>query len=179
MYKEKREKEKSVCDKFKYLYEYSKIKLDSEQRREDSIIQQSNQMQVAFSFLIAAIFMIAPIVIEYRGSLSLIFFLFSLSSIVVALLFSLVFAMLAQSRKKKTTFQDIDVFRDYMYCHENEFEEEAQRQKYLVNVCAEVQKAQVKINDKRVIWIRMSMWAFYIAIALCTFWFIVGVCKIL
>ena len=66
-----------------------------------------------------------------------------------------------------------------MYCHENEFEEEAQRQKYLVNVCAEVQKAQVKINDNRVIWIRMSMWAFYIAIALCTFWFIVGVCKIL
>lgn len=94
-------KEKSVCDKFKYLYEYSKIKLDSEQRREDSIIQQSNQMQVAFSFLIAAIFMIAPIVIEYRGSLSLIFFLVSLSSIVVALLLSLVFAMLAQSRKKK------------------------------------------------------------------------------
>ena len=101
MYKEKREKEKSVCDKLKYLYEYSKIKLDSEQRREDSIIQQSNQMQVAFSFLIAAIFMIAPIVIEYRGSLSLIFFLVSLSSIVVALLLSLVFAMLAQSRKKK------------------------------------------------------------------------------
>ena len=91
---------KNVVEKFQYLNEYAKFRYENELRREDSIIRQASQMQTAFSFVTAAMFMVAPIVIEYSRKLSLTFFLIVFSSITIALLFSLLFATLAQNREK-------------------------------------------------------------------------------
>ena len=60
---------KNVVEKFQYLNEYAKFRYENELRREDSIIRQASQMQTAFSFVTAAMFMVAPIVIEYSLSL--------------------------------------------------------------------------------------------------------------
>jgi len=87
--------------------EMAKIKYESELRREDSIIQQSGSMQTAFSFSTAALFMVAPIAIEYRGVLSLTFFLIAFSTITIALMFSLFAATVAQRRKAQDLFPDV------------------------------------------------------------------------
>jgi len=83
---------------YAHVKELSQMKYESELRREDSLIQQSSNMQTAFSFSTAALFMIAPITIEYRGHLSINFFLIVFASITASLLLSLLFASFAQKR---------------------------------------------------------------------------------
>ena len=134
-------------------------------------------MQTAFSFVTAAIFMVAPIVIEYSRKLSLTFFLIVFSSITIALLFSLLFATLAQNREKSKNFIDVSDFIKYVENNENDFEDENQRLKYIIDTYGDIQKDKAIINDKRVKLIRISMWMFYIALGLCAFWFIIEICK--
>lgn len=161
-----------------YCYELAKIKYDSELRREDSIIQQSGHMQTVFSFSTATIFMIAPIIVQYRGFLSLTFLLIVFASITVALLFSLFSATMAQNRRKQDLFPGIAEQVKYIEDNEDRFKTEAERQKYLVESYAEMQKSLTAQNRKRVCWVRISMWSFYVALSLCCFWFIVAICKI-
>ena len=120
-------------EKYTFLSEFAKMKYESEVKREDSIIQQASHMQTAFSFITAALFMVAPIVIENKGSLSLTFFLIAFSSITFALLLSLFLATMAQNRKKNATFPDVCSMRDYVKENESYFENEDQRQKYLTD----------------------------------------------
>lgn len=166
-----------IVEKLQYLNEYAKFRYENELRREDSIIQQASQMQTAFSFVTAALFMVAPIVIEYNSKLSLTFFLFVFSTITIALLFSLLFATLAQNRKITKNFIDVSDFVEYVENNENNFETENQRLKYITDTYGDVQKDKAIINDKRVKFIRISMWMFYAALGLCAFWFIVAICK--
>lgn len=173
------EKENNLVDKFVYLNEYAKLKYDNELRREDSIIQQASQMQTAFSFVIAALYMAAPIILQYRGTLSLEFFLLVFASITIALIFSLLFATLAQNRKRTKNFVDISEFIKYMEENENLFDTEEQRLSYISQTYGKVQQSKATLNDKRITKIRISMYAFYIALGLCAFWFVVALCKII
>lgn len=166
-----------IVEKLQYLNEYAKFRYENELRREDSIIQQASQMQTAFSFVTAAMFMVAPIVIEYSRKLSLTFFLIVFSSITIALLFSLLFATLAQNREISKNFADVSDFIKYVENNENDFEDENQRLKYIIDTYGDVQKDKAIINNKRVKFIRISMWMFYAALGLCAFWFIVAICK--
>lgn len=166
-----------IVEKLQYLNEYAKFRYENELRREDSIIQQASQMQTTFSFVTAAMFMVAPIVIEYSRKLSLTFFLIVFSSITIALLFSLLFATLAQNRKISKNFEDVSDFVEYVENNENDFETEKQRLKHIIDTYGDVQKDKAIINNKRVKFIRISMWMFYAALGLCAFWFIVAICK--
>lgn len=168
---------KNVVEKFQYLNEYAKFRYENELRREDSIIRQASQMQTAFSFVTAAMFMVAPIVIEYSRKLSLTFFLIVFSSITIALLFSLLFATLAQNREISKNFEDVSTFIKYVENNENDFDTEKQRLKYIIDTYGDVQKDKAIINNKRVKLIRISMWMFYVALGLCAFWFIIAICK--
>lgn len=168
---------KTVVEQFQYLNEYAKFRYENELRREDSIIQQASQMQTAFSFVTAAMFMVAPIVIEYSRKLSLTFFLIVFSSITIALLFSLLFATLAQNREISKNFADVSSFIKYVENNENDFETKNQRLKYIIDTYGDIQKDKAIINDKRVKLIRISMWMFYVALGLCAFWFIIAICK--
>ena len=61
---------------YSYIADFDKEIYANEERREDSLIQQATNMQTAFSFVSAAVFMVAQIAIDdnRRASLSLVFF---------------------------------------------------------------------------------------------------------
>ena len=68
-----------ITPQYRHIKELALLKYDAEEKRELNLIQQSSQMQTAFSFMTAAVFMAVPICIEYRGILTLKFFLVSLT----------------------------------------------------------------------------------------------------
>ena len=61
---------------YEYIASFDREIYANEERREDSLIQQATNMQTAFSFVSAAVFMVAQIAIDdnRRASLSLVFF---------------------------------------------------------------------------------------------------------
>lgn len=171
------EKEKNPSNElFAYVKEFAMMKLESETRREDSLIQQSANMQTAFSFTTAALFMVAPIAVEYRGKMSLEFLLLAFSTITALMLVSLLFASMAQNRQLNITFPDIDVFTQQIEDAYVDYLTPAQRDKALAELIGKVQKSKDKINDKRVKRIKWSMRAFYAALALTVVWFFVALC---
>ena len=60
---------------YEYIASFDREIFANEERREDSLIQQATNMQTAFSFVSAAVLMVAPIVIENCKKLPLEFFL--------------------------------------------------------------------------------------------------------
>lgn len=160
-------------------YDLAKMKYESELRREDSLIQQSGHMQSAFAFTTAALFMVLPVLLQYRGTLSLNFFLLSSSSITLMLLCSLFGATMAQNRKKQALFPDSEEIIKYIEENERLFGSDIQRYKYYANTYSEVQKSLTGINGNRVKQIKASMWCFYGALLLCVFWFAVGIIKLI
>lgn len=155
-------------------YELTRMKYDSEQRREDSLIRQSGQMQAAFSFTAAAFFMALPVLIPYRGRLSLEFFLAAGWCITLALLVSLICATIAQSRRKQATLEDGETLIAAVEDNELLFQTEVQRMKFLARRCAEFASSLAENNEFRVRWIQRSMLCFYLAVGLCVFWGAMG-----
>ena len=96
-----------ITSQYRYIKELAILKYDAEEKREINLLQQSSQMQTAFSFMTAALFMAAPICIEHRGVISLEFFLVSVSIVTAFLMASLICASVAQWRWKTETFPDI------------------------------------------------------------------------
>lgn len=171
------------CEKMKSVasaeYDLARIKYESELRREDSLIQQSGHMQSAFAFTTAALFMVLPVLLQYRGTLSLEFCLLSIASITLMLLCSLFGATMAQNRKEQALFPNSTEIIKYIEENEELFSSDIQRYKYYANTYSAVQESLTKINRSRVKQIKASMWCFYAALLLCVFWFVVGVIKII
>lgn len=165
---------KTADELYSYVKEFAVLKLENETKREDSLIQQSANMQTAFSFTTAALFMVAPVAVEYRGKMSLEFLLLAFSTITALLLISLLFASLAQNRKLNTTFPDVDVFTNHIVNKYEDYLTPAQRDKAFAELIGKVQKSKNEINDKRVKRIRWSMRAFYAALVLTVIWFFVA-----
>ena len=59
---------------YEYALELAQEKYDYEIQREQELVQQSGQMQSAFSFMTAALFMVLPIALEYGDNLPKILF---------------------------------------------------------------------------------------------------------
>lgn len=170
------EENKIANDLYAYVKEFALLKLENETKREDSLVQQSANMQTAFSFTTAALFMVAPIAAEYRGAMPLEFLLLAFSTITALMLVSLVFASMAQNRQLNTTFPDIEVFTQQIEDKYTDYLTSAQRDKAIAELIGKVQKSKDEINDKRVKRIRWSMRFFYSALALAVFWFFVALC---
>ena len=160
---------------YAYILEFATTKLESETRREDSLIQQASTMQTAFSFTTAALFMVAPIAVEYRGNMSLPYLLAVFSSVTALLMLSLVFASTAQNRQLTATFPDIDILTKHIEEHYNDYVTKAQQDKALSELIGTVQKSKDEINDKRVKRIRWSMRFFYAALGLSAIWFLISI----
>lgn len=167
-----------VRDCYEYLKELSENIYRNEERREDSLIQQAGHMQAVFSFVMAALFMITPLIIQNRGNLSMTFIFISLSTISSSLLFSLLFATIAQRRCKRQDFPKIAKIREYIENNYQDFATPESRNKYIVQMYEKIYDSFSKANDKRMFWIRGSMVSFYVALMFCIFWFIVAICKI-
>lgn len=174
---EKEERLQREC--FKYMADFAKIIYENEERRETSLIQQASQMQTAFSFVIAAVFVVATIVIDHRGPLSFEFILLTFSSITVALLVSLFSATMAQNRYKRDDFPMVSMLKNKVFMEYDNFRTDAQRNKYLLDTYEVMHTSYANTNDKRKYWVSISMKSFYTSLVLCIFWFIVGICKII
>jgi len=166
MSREQDKQGKQILSQYRYIKELADEKYSAEERREDSLIQQSSQMQTIFSFITAAVFMAAPICLEYRGSLPLWFFLVSLSTITGCILVSLILASIAQWRWKTETFPDIEVLKNSIIGSDDwqkltvEYNQLAQH----IELLAKVQKEKSRLNDRRVKLIMGSMIFFWTSI---------------
>lgn len=178
--KKKEDDEKMAVKLYQHVYSLSKLKYDSELRREDSLITQSSQMQTAFSFMTAALFMVLPIIIDKRSRLiSLNYIAVATSSTVGLLLLSLWFASEAQSRKKKVALENISEIEKHISDNWEMSIRESQQLKQRVDALKVVQEDLSKLNDKRATYIRISMGCYKGSILLIVFWFIVALIKIL
>ena len=173
--KAKEKNEVSKAELYKYALEWAVFKYGEEIRREDSIIRQSSNMQMAFSFIVAALFMAAPVIIQYRGKLSLEFCLLSFSTIVVVLLISLLFATIAQKRKAQVMVDYVENETKEILDNPKYFATEAQRLKYRTDYYAKIEKSLHDNNKSRIKYLQKSMLFFYISLGLCAFWFAVSV----
>ena len=169
-----------IASQYRYIKELSKLKYEAEEKREVNLIQQSSQMQTAFSFMTAAIFMAVPICIEYRGTLSLEFFLISVSVIVLFLITSLVLASLAQWRWKTKELPDVPQIEDSIIKN-SEWEKltiEHYQLMQWVEAIGKIQENKSKLNNRRVYLIMSSMICFYCSIISIVASFIIGIGKI-
>ena len=163
--------EKDIADIYTYICEYARMIYDYESRRTDSIIRQATQMQTAFSFMTAALFMVAQLKIEESTPLSGWFLFAAYSSITVILLASLFAATMAQNRKRGFGFEDAKTFRDKIVNEYKNFITEEQRQKYLAEYYEKIQADLSERNNEAVEWIQLSMKLFYCALAFISIFF--------
>lgn len=171
--------EQFANDCYEYMANFAKTIYENETRREDSLIQQASHMQTAFSFVIASVLMLAPIVLEYRGSFSLRFVITVFSTVIITLLFSLFSATMAQNRVKREDFPSVSIIKAKITNGFMLFQTKAQRNKYLLDTYEKMHNSYSKTNDKRRLWVRASMISFYISLALCAFWFVFMICKVI
>lgn len=167
MKKKEREKQQyqdeQITIQYRYIKELAQQKYDDEIRREQNLIQQSSQMQTAFSFMTAAVFMAIPICIEYKGKLSMIFFYIGTSIIIAWLIISLVCASLAQWRWKTESLDNIEKVKSGIIDSENweDYLVEHHRLGSWIDMMSKVQKSKNTVNNKRVKLIMASMVCFY------------------
>jgi hypothetical protein len=169
------EQEKKAIVLYTHVKEIALFKYEAELRREDSLIQQSSQMQTAFSFMSAAVFMVTPVIIQYRGVLSLEFFLMAISSVIFFLLISLVTASAAQFRKKHEGLPDINVLENHVNDNWETTLTTSQQLKQFVELFGKVQSSKARGNDSRVLLIRISMWSFMASILDIAVWYIIAI----
>lgn len=159
---------------YSYIADFDKEIYANEERREDSLIQQATNMQTAFSFVSAAVFMLAPIVIEYRGKLPLEFFLIAFALISGLLLACLFCATMAQRRSKRNSFPTAKDFQGLVETDYTDFEAKSQREKYIAETYKELHESLASSSEKRVFWIQWSMRVFFITLGGCIAAFIIG-----
>lgn len=171
----------AITPQYRHIKELAQLKYEAEEKREQNLIQQSSQMQTAFSFMTAAVFMAVPICIEYRGVLGLKFFLVCTSIIVVFLVASLVLASVAQWRWKTKAFPDVtDIKSSVIESPEwHKFLIEYHQIDQWLDLIATVQTEKAKLNDRRVKLIMWSMICFYCSIASIVISFIVAIIKLI
>jgi hypothetical protein len=160
-----------------HIKELALLKYEDELRREDSLINQASQMQTAFSFTSAALFMVAAIALEYREPWSYDFLLTVFSTITIALVVSLVLATLAQKRYERQDFPHIEVLKEFVVENYEDSLSEAQRNIQWIDMVGKVEKDLSRVNDNKVVLIRWSMRWFYIALTLMLIWFLVAIVK--
>ena len=150
---------------------------EAELRREDSLIQQSTQMQTAFSFTSAALFMVAAIAVEYKYPLTYGFLLLTFSTITALLLASLILATVAQKREKRNDFVNIKETSDFIQRNYETIESDAAKDLQYIALIEKVQSEVKRTNDNKVVLIQWSMRLFYTSIGLSVFWFLVALIK--
>lgn len=143
---------------FSYVKEIAMFRYRMEQERENSIINQSVAMQAAFSFIIGAVLMALPIVLEYSDSTvpkSLIFIVFS--SVILLLILSLGATLFVQWRYKRVAFENIDILVEYILRNSDFLADPNKQIMQLVKTLGASQDSLSKINDKRASWLKVTI----------------------
>lgn len=163
----------AIESEFNYLVTFSKLILENEEKRENSLIQQSSHMLTAISFMSASILIIAEIVFNLAQTISKNVLLCVFSSIIFFLLLSFILTTIAQYRYKRADFPDIETLYNYVKTKSDAFVSDAQQSKYFVETLSTIQKSYASINERRRMFLNISTNFLYITIALCFIWFVV------
>lgn len=161
---------------YEYISSFDREIYENEERREDSLIQQATNMQTAFSFVSAAVFMVAQIAIDdnRRASLSLVFSRF-FQSYPLSCLFVYFAQLWRKGELSVTSFPLAKDFQELVENNYNDFETKSQREKYIAETYAKLHQSLANSNAMRVKWIQRSMRAFYAALGSCVGGFIIAI----
>lgn len=157
-----------------HIKELALFKYESEIRREDSLIAQAGNMQTAFSFTSAALFMVASIAVEYKEPWSYEFLLLVFSSITMVLVISLVLSTIAQKRVVREDFAHIAELKKFVSENYDESDTAAKRNIQWVDMLSKVEIELSESNDHKVVLIEWSMFFFYVAIGISLLWFVIA-----
>ena len=160
-----------------HIREIAQTIYEAELRREDSLIQQSTQMQTAFSFTSAALFMVAAVAVEYKEPLTYGFLLLVFSTITALLITSLILATMAQKREKRGDFVSIKETSMFIQSNYESIKTAAAKDLQYITLLEKVQSEIKRTNDNKVVLIQWSMRLFYSAIGLSVIWFFVALIK--
>lgn len=146
---------------------------EREIEKERDIISQSLQMQYAFSFLAAAIFIVAQLACEYRGNVSLnvVYIIFSFIS--APLIICMVFATMAQMRMMHDESGDADPLIKDIDKNYDHLKNEVDQCCYLTELHRQLQMSLSRNNTKRIQYLRISQISLFITIGFCFIGYIV------
>lgn len=164
------------------LEAYARSKYEEELKREESLINQASNIQTVIAVASAALFMLLPILMSNRGNLSLLFIFINTSLITISLIFSLLFATLAQWRfnvfvlPKEHLVQEhlATLINDNAILIDNVLNRIISSNIELYN---EVQEDRERSNNKRVKRIKISMYSFFLSVFFSAVFFILSVSK--
>lgn len=126
--------------------EFGKFSFDLEEKREQSILNQSSQMLTAFSLFSAAILMALPIVTEYSAIPD--WQIMYLTEVAFApLIVSLVLAIIAQWRFSYQTMLDAEGFENILYRQKEDYHDQSDYDWQWVYQLSAVQKSKKKNTD--------------------------------
>jgi hypothetical protein len=145
------------------IVRFGMFSFELEEKREQSLINQSNRMFTAFSIFTVALFMILPIVIGLYNTLTS-KIMFCVGIVSFLLLASLVLALLAQWRFKYVTMSDIEEFYRKVNEEFSIYKTQASFDMQWKEQILSIHTSKKRNNDTRSKLIQASMWVFLIAI---------------
>ncbi len=143
--------------------EFGKFSYELEEKREQSLINQSIQMVTAFSVFSISIYTILPVLKNIPG-LSFAKLLFCVGVLIFLLLTSLILAVLVQWRYKYSTMQNIEEFYKSVYEEHGCYQTQAQFDIQWKEQIKQIHISKKALNDKRAKLIKASMVMFFAAI---------------
>lgn len=164
---------KNVDACYQFLAKFSKEIFESEEQREQAIIEQAGRMQQAFSFVTVAVLAIVPILLSWTR-LPQVYILVITSTVLIGLCFSLILSTIALWRYKREDFPSITALHEKMEHEFVNFKIDAQRNKYYVETLGVIQNSLSKRTDKRIRCLKGSMIVFIVTLFICIICFFVG-----
>ncbi|MDR0307485.1 MAG: hypothetical protein LBI42_11700 [Chitinispirillales bacterium] len=147
----------------KNVVDFGKFSFELEEKREQSLINQSSQMITAFSVFTIALYTLLPVLISCLNISIVPKMLFSVGIISTLLLISLLLALLAQWRYKYSTMQIIDEFYNRVYQEHTNYKTQAQFYILWKDQIQDIHKSKKINNDKRVKLVKWSIYVFLIS----------------
>lgn len=160
---EEKETKENLC--IKNAVEFGKFSFELEEKREQSILTQSSQMLTAFSLFSAAVLMSFPLVADYTGVPDI--YAFYLSAVALfPLIISLVLAIVAQWRFKYETLKSTKDFADELQKNHKDYQSQSDYDWQWIYQLDAVQVSKKKNNNRRVIFVRISMILFLVSVGI-------------
>ena len=146
------------------VIEFGKYSFELEEKREQSLLNQSSQMITAFSVFSAVLFMgVLPVVIAVHTNLTS-RIMFCAIIVLLLLIISLVLALLAQWRYGYDNMESIDVFYDEVKRKSDNYQIQEQFNEQWKIQLSQIHRSKRTLNNRRANLIKASMIVFFVAV---------------
>lgn len=165
----------------KNALELSMLSFKLEEKREQSLINQSSQMATAFAFSSAAVLMLLPVVFDNFSNIPIFYTTLNTIAILVCLVTSLAMALLVQWRYQYQALPSPNNILEHILDDDNinTFAKECGRNANTIKTLNQAWESKRKINDTRVEYIKASMLIFFAALGILLFAIVFGAIKYL